>query len=126
MKTSVSLLFALSIAFAAPAAAADDVVAKGTFEGKSKHETSGTVSIIKTETGYTVQLAEDFKFDGAPAPVLGLGKDGYKSDTQFSKLKKDEGAQTYELPATIDASKYNEVWLWCTKFNVPLGLAELK
>ena len=134
MKTAFSILktafsiFLLAAFFAIqPTASADDkVLSTGSFEGKSKHKTSGTVTIVKTDKGYALQLGEDFKFDGAPAPKLGLGKDGYLSDTQFSKLNKDKGAQTYELPSTIDPTKYNEVWLWCEKFNVPLGLATLK
>ncbi|WP_432612907.1 DM13 domain-containing protein, partial [Litoreibacter halocynthiae] len=35
------------------------------------------------------------------------------------------GASTYKIPAGIDPDDYNEVWIWCEKFNVPLGVAKL-
>ncbi|MEM7146358.1 MAG: DM13 domain-containing protein [Verrucomicrobiota bacterium] len=127
MKAKPLAIFALIAAFGATSAFADDhVVGTGTFTGKSDHETSGTVTVEKTDAGYVLKLGGDFKFDGAPDPKLAFGKGGYKKDTLFTKLTKNEGAQTYTLPKNIDPTKYDEVWLWCEKFNVPLGLAPLK
>lgn len=112
--------------FSATAKAEDTVVASGTFEGRSKHDVSGGVSVRKTESGYVVVLAKDFSLDSAPDPKLGFGKDGYKKKSQFSKLNKHKGEQTYTLPKDVDPSAYNEIWVWCEKFDVPLGVAKLK
>ena len=113
---------------AAPGAASaqDQVLASGEFRGKSGHAASGGVSVVKTATGAVVVLAPDFKFDGAPDPKLGFGKNGYVKSTQFSILKSNSGKQTYEIPATIDPADYTEVWVWCEKYSVPLGVATLK
>ncbi len=113
---------------AAPVAASaqDQVLASGEFRGKSGHVASGGVSVVKTATGAVVVLAPDFKFDGAPDPKLGFGKNGYVKSTQFSILKSNSGKQTYEIPATIDPADYTEVWVWCEKYSVPLGVATLK
>ncbi len=120
--------FVAMIAFAGVApntARAADHVAQGSFQGASGHVTSGGVTVEKTAEGYVLVLEDDFSFDGAPDPQLGLGKDGYDGSTRFSKLKSNSGKQSYKLPAGIDASQYNEVWVWCEKFSVPLGVAKL-
>jgi hypothetical protein len=102
------------------------VVAKGKFEGRSDHVVSGTVTILKAITGFVVRLESDFRLDDAPDPKLGFGKKGYKPDSQFSVLKSKTGQQTYKIPASIDPLRYDELWVWCEEFNVPLGVARLK
>lgn len=93
----------------------------GTFVGASNHVTTGTAEIA----GNQVNLLADFTFDGAPDPKVALGKDGYDSSTLMGLLTSNEGASSYAIPAGIDPSEYNEVWIWCEKFNVPLGVAKL-
>ncbi len=127
--TNAMLVLAFSVAaLAAPitASAQDQVLASGKFQGQSGHAASGGVSVVKTAKGTLVVLAPDFKFDGAPDPKLGFGKSGYVKSTQFSKLKSNSGKQTYEIPSTIDPADYTEVWVWCERFAVPLGVATLK
>ena len=97
----------------------------GSFTGASNHVTSGRAEVV-TEGGKTyVDLLDDFFFDGAPDPKVALGNNGYDSNTLMGKLRKNTGSQRYEVPAGIDASQYNEVWIWCERFNVPLGVAKL-
>ena len=100
-------------------------LAKGTFEGKSKHVTTGTATIVKTDDGFEIVLGEDFSLDNAPTPRVGLGKDGYDKETDSGALKNLKGAQTYPLAEGIDPANYNEVWIWCKRFNIPLGVAKL-
>jgi hypothetical protein len=97
----------------------------GTFKGESNHVTSGRAEIAKEGGKNVVHLLDDFFFDGAPDPKVALGKDGYDKSTLMGKLKKNSGKSSYEIPASIDPSKYNEVWIWCEKFNVPLGVAKI-
>jgi len=122
-----SLLGAALIAASPVAVSAEEILAQGAFTGKSGHQTSGSVSIVKTASGVEVRLGANFSLDSAPAPWLGFGNNGkYDEKSQFSKLGKKKGAQTYKLPAAIDASKYNEFYVWCAPFRVPLGVARLK
>jgi hypothetical protein len=118
----------LGVVLAAPVAASagDEVLASGAFRGKSGHAASGGVSVVKTETGVRVVLGRDFKFDGAPDPKLGFGKNGYVKATQFSVLKSNTGEQIYDIPAGLDPADYNEVWVWCEQYSVPLGVANLE
>lgn len=100
--------------------------AHGSFHGASKHVTTGSVGVFRDGNHWVVSLAEDFSFDGAPAPRVGLGKNGqYDPHTQIAALQSDHGAQTYVLPAGVDVGKYDEVYIWCEQFNVPLGVAKL-
>lgn len=93
----------------------------GTFTGASNHVTTGTAELLKD----SVQLLNDFTFDGAPDPKVALGKNGYDPKTLMGPLKKNRGASSYQLPAGINPDDYNEVWIWCERFNVPLGVAKL-
>ena len=107
--------------------AGDEVVASGSFEGASGHETSGNVTIRKTADGLVVELEDNFDFDGAPDPKLGFGKDGaYDPGSQISHLNSNKGHQVYELPASVDPEAYNQFYVWCEKYSVPLGVADLK
>lgn len=97
----------------------------GSFTGESGHVTTGGVEVVMTTEGATVRLQNDFSLDRAPDPKVALGKDGYDPATLMGKLRRRRGAQDYTVPAGIDVSDYNEVWIWCERFNVPLGVAKL-
>ncbi len=99
----------------------------GEFSGRSDHVTTGGVSVVESATGYQLVLADDFSLDGAPDPTLGFGKDGaFDEESQFSALNSISGGQVYDLPASFDPSAYNEVYVWCEQFSVPLGVAPLE
>lgn len=113
-----------------PAAAATidgPVATSGTFSGRSDHVTTGSAAIIGTAGNYTLVLGEDFTLDGAPDPVVGFGNTGtYDAGSEIGSLKQITGAQTYSLPADFDPAAYGEVYVWCAKFSVPLGVATLE
>lgn len=126
---AVAVAFLASLALAAPfaALAAEKVLAGGQFAGASDHATSGGVSVVQTDAGVVVVLEENFSLDGAPDPKVGFGKDGvYDIKSQLSPLAANTGRQSYPVPATIDTSKYNEVYIWCEQYSVPLGVAKLQ
>ncbi|MEM9058891.1 MAG: DM13 domain-containing protein [Pseudomonadota bacterium] len=101
------------------------VTARGTFEGKSKHITTGHASIGRVGKQWVVILEDDFTFDGAPDPRVALGSNGYDKNAQLALLSSNAGKQVYAIPAGLDVANFNEVWIWCKKFSVPLGLAKL-
>lgn len=120
---SVVMLAALTL-FAVSGAWAD---VKGGFVGKSNHITTGSVTIEKNDDGsHTVTLSEDFSLDGAPDPRVGFGKDGdYVLAADLGALKSLTGGQSYHVPASIDVTDFNELYIWCLQFSVPLGVADL-
>ncbi|MEM7600321.1 MAG: DM13 domain-containing protein [Verrucomicrobiota bacterium] len=106
---------------------ADEVIASGTFVGKSDHVTKGAASIQKNAEGnYVVVLGKDFSLDGAPDPKVGLGNDGYQREARLGKLEKKKGEQVYMIPANLNPFDFNEIWIWCERFSVPLGVAALQ
>jgi len=108
-------------------ASADTVVASGTFTGASDHITTGGVSVIKTDDGGAVViLSKDFSLDGAPDPRVGFGKDGHFVDaSDLGALTQINGLQAYVVPADVNVDDFNEVYIWCKQFSVPLGVAAL-
>lgn len=112
---------------AAPALAESMTSATGTFEGRSNHVTSGSVSIIEEDGRRFVELGDDFSLDGGPDPRVAFGMDNtYDPDSKLGALLSLTGKQRYAVPPTLDISKYNEVHIWCDVASVPLGVAKIQ
>ena len=109
----------------APANAAD-VLQTGTFVGAGGHKASGNVSIVMDGDVMKVVFAEDFVLQQAPAPQLRVGQGRYTKGTIFATLAKFKGVQEYTISAGTDLGQFNEFWIWCEKFNVPLAVAKLR
>lgn len=115
-----STAFVAGSTFSLPAFAA---AKSGKFKGDSNHVTKGSVTVKDGK----IVLENSFWFDGAPDPRVALGKGGkFLKGTDFAKLKKNAGKQTYAIPANLDGKKFDTVVIWCRKFSVPLGHAKLK
>lgn len=131
MKQIILLLSALTFAISPTLVKAEDVLAGGeiivssSFTGEGGHEVSGGVQIIKQGDIHYLVLQPDFKFDGAPDPKLGFSKnEKLNEDDLFSGLNLDEGKQIYRLPADFNPAAYDEVTIWCDKFNAFLAEAK--
>ena len=113
---------------AAPVSAGTGIAASGQFTGASDHITTGGVSIVKTaDGGAVVILDSDFSLDGAPDPRVGFGVDGaYKDASDLGELVSKTGVSVYIVPPSVNVDDFNEVYIWCRKFAVPLGVAALK
>ena len=106
--------------------AAKSAVSSGIFSGRSDHITTGKVTLEKTATGYQLSFAADFSLDGAPDPVVAIGNNGvYTKANKLGSLKNKTGQQIYTLPASFTQGQFSQVYVWCEKFDVPLGIADL-
>lgn len=125
MKHLSIFLLGLALTFGTVNAALADTA--GRFTGASDHITTGDVTVTKNADGtHTVTLGENFSLDGAPDPYVAFGKDGaFAKDANLGVLKSKTGAQSYIVPASIDPANFNEIYIWCLKFSVPLGVAQL-
>ncbi len=103
-----------------------EVVMRGAFKGRDGHRVSGRVMIVRDGALAKVVFAKDFRLDGAPDPRVAFGKGGYVRGTIIAKLRKNRGGQEYIVPERIDLDKYDQVWLWCKKFDSPIAFANLK
>ncbi len=122
----VLAVIAIGMAVCFTAFNASHAAEPGVFQGEGGHKASGHIEILKDGAVTKVVLRDDFSLQEAPAPRLAWGKDSYKRGTIFATLAKFKGAQEYTVPAGTDLSQYNELWIWCEKFDVPLASAKLK
>lgn len=125
MKNLAILTLGIALAFGGATASFADTT--GTFTGASDHITTGSVTITQNDDGTsTVTFDSSFSLDGAPDPRVGFGKDGtFVGLSDLGKLKNLNGAQSYVVPASLDLDDFNELYIWCLKFAVPLGVAQL-
>ena len=131
MKRAIWLLSALTFAMIPTLVQAEDILKKGelietgSFIGQSGHTVSGDFQIIKQGEIHYLVLQDNFKFDGAPDPKIGFSKNNeFSEDTLFSGLNSDEGKQIYRLPFDFNPAQYDEVTLWCDKFDADLAEAK--
>ncbi|MEU0530594.1 DM13 domain-containing protein [Amycolatopsis tolypomycina] len=102
-----------------------------------EHRTTGTVRVLRAADGSLVLRLENLDTSSGPdvhvwlsdAPVK-PGKDGWHlfDDGKYldaGKLKGNKGNQNYPLPAGTDLTAYTSVSVWCDRFNVSFGAAEL-
>lgn len=100
----------------------------GTFSGVANKTGSGSVSLVKnSDDSYTVRLEEDFKVQNGPALYVSFGNNGdVDHDTLFAELESFEGRQEYNVPSTIDVSKFKQVIIYCKEFSVAFSIADLQ
>jgi hypothetical protein len=102
-----------------------------------EHATSGTVKLVRLTDGSHVVRVEDLDTSNGPdlrvwltdAPVK-RGTAGWHvfDDGEYvslGKLKGNKGSQNYTVPADIDPSRFTSVSIWCDRFDVSFGAAEL-
>ena len=120
---AIALAGLISFSNAADAGA----VASGTFTGASNHITTGGVEVIKNDDGsHNVELAADISHASSTDPRVGFGNDGtYATATGMGLLKSLNGKQSFTVPAGVDPADYNEIYIWCLEFSVPLGVAAI-
>lgn len=123
LRPFVLALLAVFTVVTVHSAASAQNLRSGQFSGQSRHETSGRVSVVQG----ALTLHSNFRFDGAPDPKLAFGN-GRSADksTIFSQLRRNSGEQNYRVPGGINVAQYTHVWLWCERFDVPLGVARLR
>jgi len=95
-------------------------------DGDSSHHATGTAKALRDGDAFIIRLEDDFEVTNGPDLFVYLGKDGeYDKEARLGKLKGSKGGQNYIVPSEIDATQYNEVWIWCRAFGVKFGSAHL-
>ena len=100
----------------------------GIFAGAHDHKVGGGFSVVEKDGKQVLMLGEDFSLDGAPDPYVVLSADDMGSGAgtlNLGRLKTKKGPVAFLLPAGTDLAKYSRVLVWCKKYNVTLGQAEL-
>ncbi len=114
-------------------ASAMKTLATGTFHGVS-HETKGQANILRLADGKRVLRLSEFETSNGPdvRVYLVAASDATDSKTvttagfvEVGMLKGNIGDQNYDVPESLDLSKYRTVTIWCRRFGVNFGSAPL-
>ncbi|GAB2853376.1 DM13 domain-containing protein [Streptomyces deserti] len=102
-----------------------------------EHATSGTVKLVRLADGSHVVRLEKLDTSNGPdlrvwltdAPVK-EGRAGWHvfddgAYVSLGELKGNKGSQNYRLPDDVDPAQYSSVSIWCDRFDVSFGAAEL-
>jgi hypothetical protein len=107
-------------------------LASGGFVSR-EHETRGTARVLRLADGRVVVRFEGFATSNGPLLVVWLsanpanGPDGAFAGghVDLGPLKGNVGDQNYVVPAGVDATAYTSVVVWCARFHVSFGAADL-
>ena len=113
------------------------VLAEGEFISH-EHTTVGGVRILQLPDGTRVLRIEGLDTSNGPdlkvwltdQPVIdGAAGWGVFDDGQYAslgELKGNRGNQNYSIPDDVDLSDFSSVSIWCERFSVSFGAAELQ
>ncbi|MFC9441138.1 DM13 domain-containing protein [Nocardia sp. NPDC057030] len=136
-NTTVNEAAPSATAPAAPGAPAQPRTLAGGTLIAHEHDTSGTVRILQLPDGTRVLRLEDLDTSDGPDLHVWLtdaevveGKAGWfvfddGRHTDLGSLKGNKGSQNYVLPADIDLTAFTSVTIWCQRFHVSFGAAQL-
>jgi hypothetical protein len=123
---------------AAPFAASSDVqpLYTGRLAGRA-HATTGRASIYQTPDGKRDLRLTDFVTSNGPdlhvllaqSDDQSLARDFVKNElnsVELGQLKANQGDQNYDLPESVDLSKYDSVVIYCERFHAVFGVAKLE
>ena len=108
------------------------VEASGSFIDRS-HPTEGSAVVLGDGSGQRFLRFEDFRTDNGPdlnvylsaAPTDAPAGQFDDDFVDLGDLKGNVGSQNYEIPAGLDLDRYSTVAIWCVRFGVVFGAAEL-
>ncbi len=101
--------------------------ARGSFVGTQKFQVTGTTEVFRQNGEWFIRLGPGFSESGAPDPKVALGNKasgGYVPGTILGLIQAN-GESVYKLTPGLDIGDYDQVWIWCERFNVPIGHADL-
>ncbi len=111
------------------------ILAMGQWQGSdSFHQTQGKAILVRVPDGRRFIRFEDFRVTNGPDLYVYLsGHPSPRTGTQLhegaafevARLKGNIGSQNYELPADLDLSKVKSVAVYCKRFSVMFGSAQL-
>ena len=109
-----------------PAAAEPVVEASGEFRGLGRYDVSGDAIVLGNGTGQRFLRFENFDSNNGPdLNVYLVNPDDPDDFVDLGDLKGNIGDQNYEIPPEVDLDRYSQVAIWCVRFSVGFGVADL-
>ena len=115
-----------------PAAVEVITLVSGGFVGHA-HPTNGEALVLTDGSEQRFLRFENFETDNGPDLNVYLvngsadgDRDTYDDDfIDLGDLKGNIGPQNYEIPSDVDLTIYDTVVIWCVRFSVSFGAADL-
>ncbi len=116
--------------------AANEILTAGEFV-THEHRTTGSAEIHRLADGRHQLVIRELNTSNGPdlrvwltdQPVI-RGTAGWRvfddgDWVELARLKGNKGNQVYDLPASVDPREFRSVAIWCKRFAVSFGAAEL-
>jgi hypothetical protein len=120
-----------------PAPVGNQVLAGGEFISH-EHETTGSAQLVRLADGRRQLVLRDLDTSNGPdlrvwltdRPVID-GTAGWRvfddgKWVELARLKGNRGDQVYDVPPSVDLAEARSVSIWCRRFSVSFGAAELR
>jgi len=110
-----------------------EVIASGNFVDRS-HPATGIANVLNDGSTQRFLRFEEFATDNGPDLNVYLSTAGPDAETSafdddfidLGDLKGNIGEQNYEIPVDVDLDVHSTVVIWCVRFGVAFGAAELQ
>jgi len=96
----------------------------GDFSGESRYTITGDALVLNDGSEQRFLRFEDFESSNGPDLKVYLRAAGGEF-VSLGDLKGNIGDQNYEIPADVDLTVFRTVEIWCERFGVGFGSAEL-
>ena len=115
------------------AQASEQILSRGSFVTVDRtHATTGGVRLIEENGVRYLELEGDFQTGSGPQVEVILhrqqrvGRRIRKRDyLTVASLQKIRGTQRYVLPASVELDEFGAVAIWCRRFNITFGYAQI-
>jgi hypothetical protein len=102
------------------------VLASGSFSGSSGYTVSGTAEVIN-DNGQKRLVFKGFSSSNGPDLRVYLATSPQATTIiSLGNLKSTNGQQVYDITGMPDIAQYKFALIWCQRFSVLFGSAELK
>lgn len=109
------------------------LLATGGFSSRNRYTVDGDAHVYALPDGSRVLRFEDFESTNGPDLFVYLAAadeadgdpDLFDDYVDLGVLKGNIGAQNYDIPDDVDLDHYDTVVIWCLRFTVGFGAADL-
>ncbi|CAN5839738.1 hypothetical protein BH23ACT5_BH23ACT5_12750 [soil metagenome] len=109
-------------------------LASGLFESRGRYSVTGTATVYEADDGTRLLRLEDFASTNGPDLFVYLTSADFADDdpaldsdfVNLGLLSGNIGNQNYTIDESIDLDHYDTVVIWCRRFTVGFGAADLE
>jgi hypothetical protein len=109
------------------------MLSSGGFGSRNRYTVTGQATIYELEDGSRTLRLEPFQSTNGPDLYVYLTTAGHTDDdaalaadfVDLGDLRGNIGSQNYPIPDDVDLAAYDTVVIWCERFTVAFGAADL-